>query len=80
MQIDMGCRHQPEIDGDRLVDRKARDGALLQDAQQISLEVRRQVANFIENSRPPFAASILPILRSVAPVNAPFSYPEQRSA
>ena len=51
--------------------------AFLQHAQKFHLDVRRQIANLIEEDVPPSASSKRPWRRATAPVKAPFSWPEQ---
>jgi hypothetical protein len=57
--------HQP-IAADRTV------LALLEHAQQLRLQVRRHLADLIEQERSAFGHSNRPILSVLAPVNAPF--------
>jgi hypothetical protein len=47
----------------------------LQDAQQLDLRGSGDLADFVEEQRPPSACSKRPTRRRSAPVNAPFSCP-----
>ena len=53
----------------------ALEAALLQRAQQLDLQLGRHVADLVEEDVPPWASSSLPSRRSLASVNAPFSWP-----
>jgi hypothetical protein len=49
---------------------------LLEETEELRLEVVRQVADLVEEDRPPFAASSRPGLSFQAPVKAPFTWPK----
>jgi hypothetical protein len=66
--------HDPNVNGNRFAAAEPFALAFLQEPQQARLTVERQVADFSSrNSMPPVAASTRPILRWLAPVNAPHS-------
>ncbi len=44
----MGCRHNADVDSDRLIAAKPTDGSLLQEAQQARLTIDRQIADLVE--------------------------------
>src|SRR5262249_4406840 len=50
-QVAVGCRQNPHIDPDRSTTANAVEFALLQDAEQLRLGVRRQLADLIEEDR-----------------------------
>ena len=50
-EVPVGRRHQPDIDLDGLVAADALELALLQDAQQLGLERRRDLADLVEEQR-----------------------------
>ncbi len=47
----MGCRHDPDVDGDRLSAADTFDHPLLQESKELDLRSQGHVANFIEKQR-----------------------------
>ena len=60
-----GCRVAPT----------ALELAVLEDAEQLRLQVERQLADLVEEDRAAVRLSNAPLRRRSAPVNAPFSWP-----
>jgi hypothetical protein len=75
-QIAIGGGDEAHVDGDGPRAAQALDLALLQSAQQFRLQVERQLAHLVEEERALVRQLQRPILRAMAPVNAPFSWPK----
>jgi len=74
-QIAVRRRHQADVGAQRARGAEALEGVLLQHAQELGLQLEGEVADFIEEQRPPLASSKRPRRCVMAPVNAPFSCP-----
>ena len=74
-QVAVGGGDQTHIDLLRLHRADAADLTFLQYAQQARLGFQWQFADFVENRVPPSAASTRPARPALAPVKAPFSWP-----
>jgi hypothetical protein len=72
----VGGGDDAHVDLDRAVAAHALEFALLQHAQQLDLDRRAGCRRSRrENSVPPWASSKRPLRSAIAPVNAPFSWP-----
>ena len=56
----MSCADNTSVDVDRLPTANAFDDPFLEEAQQLYLEGQGNVADLVEEQRPPCASSILP--------------------
>ncbi len=75
-QILAGRRDDAQVDLDRLVAADAAELALLEHAQELGLEIERQLAELVEeHGAVRLASSNAPWRAATAPVNAPFSWP-----
>jgi len=74
-QVAVGSGHRTHVDLSLRVTADALDPALLKGAQQLSLEVAVDLADLVEEERPPAARSKRPDRARSAPVKAPRSWP-----
>jgi hypothetical protein len=74
-EVTVGCRDHPYIRAKRMSASQTFEFVLLQHPQQLGLQLRRNVADFVQEQRPPLASSNRPIRCASAPVNAPRSWP-----
>ena len=75
LEVAVGGGDDADVDLDRLGAAEALDHPLLEHAQELDLDLQRQVADLVEEQRRPSAASKRPICRESAPVYAPRSRP-----
>ena len=52
-EIPVGCRHQPDVDGDRLGAAQPLERLLLQSPQQLRLQIQRDIAHLIQKQSAP---------------------------
>ena len=74
-EVAVGRRDDPDVDVHGFRASEPLDLPLLEHAQQLDLDVERQVADLVEKNRRVSASSKRPICLASAPVNAPFSRP-----
>ena len=75
LEVLVGRRDDPHVDLDVRPAADTRELAVFQDVEELGLKGRVEVADLVEEDRPLFAASNLPILSWCAPVKAPRSWP-----
>jgi len=71
LEVDVGRANQPEIDVDQSIAAMGRYSRL-QHAQELGLEVRRHLANLVEQQRADLRQFEESTLSVLAPVKAPF--------
>ena len=67
LQVDVGCGQDPNIHRDRLAATDPFDVFFLEKAQQVGLQLQRQVANFIQKQRAAMSRLDAPDLALVRP-------------
>jgi hypothetical protein len=82
-KIDVGRPDDADVDLTGVLTADPANRPRLERAQQLGLELERKVSYLVEEETSPCASSKSPGLAAVAPVNAPFSWPnssDSRSA
>ena len=75
-EIAVGGGDEADVDGDGRGAADAGDGARLEDAEELGLEVERELADLVEEEGAAAARSKAPTWRASAPVKAPRSWPK----